>query len=623
MRVDGAHQRPGWPSRVVKHIRHNLPLALLDVAIVFGAYLGPLVLRFEGAVPSEYWRQFLIFAPVAMALHLLVNALFGLYGEMWRYASLPEARRVVVAGVTAGGFIVAINTLATEGLRPVPQSVAILGAVISLIGFGAIRFQSRLFAFRRRQVVDDRRDVIVFGAGNAGAMIIKDLMENPSLGMHPVVIVDDDPRKRGRTLHEVPIMGTRVDIPELADRLHVQQVLLAIPSATRELVQEVVSLCEEAGVTLTVLPSVSEIVGGRVTARDIRDLQIEDLLGRQQVQMDEDAVGRMLRGRRILITGAGGSIGSEIVRQVLAFDPAHVLLLDHDETHLFDLLSELPPSAPVESALADVRDRDRVPAVFRSGRPDVVFHAAAHKHVPLLETHPAEAFRTNVLGTANVAEAAVAAGATRFVLVSTDKAVCPTSVMGSSKWFAEQIVRSLQNGDASLCAVRFGNVLGSRGSVTPTFMRQIASGGPLTVTDPAMARYFMSLQEAVSLVLQAASMSQGGEVFTLEMGEPVNIMDLARRLIRLSGRVPGRDIGIEVVGPRPGEKIIEDLFDPDERPEPSGHVGIVVSRPRTPDRASLQRAIRELGLLFDEERLLAERMKELASAGFAEDLVHV
>ena len=615
--------RGSWPERVVKHIRHNVPLVLLDIAVVSCAYLLPLVLRFEGAVPDEYWARFRTFVPIVVVIHVGANALFGLYGEMWRYASVPEARRVVLAGLTAGGFIVAINTLATEGIRLVPLSVASLGAILSLIGFGAVRFQSRLFAFRRRQVADGDHRVLVVGAGNAGAMIVKDLLANPALEMHPVAIVDDDPRKRGRTVHEVPIVGSVSDIPSVAARFRVDQVLLAVPSATSDVVQQVAAHCEEASVTLTVLPSVREVVGGRVTARDIRDLRIEDLLGRQQVEMDEGAVGGMLRGRRVLITGAGGSIGSEIVRQVIAFEPERVLLLDHDETHLFDLMADLHPSAPIACALADVRDRDRVATVFRNERPDVVFHAAAHKHVPLLEAHPAEAFRTNVLGTANVAEAATASRVERFVLVSTDKAVRPVSVMGASKWFAEQIVRSLQNGGGAFCAVRFGNVLGSRGSVIPTFMRQISSGNPVTVTDPSMARYFMSIQEAVCLVLQAAAMSDGGEVFTLEMGEPVNIMQLARRLIRLSGRVPGRDVPIEVVGARPGEKLVEDLLDPDERPDSSGHEGIFVSLPRIPDRAGLQRALRELGSLSDDETLLAERMRDLAQQGFVDDMVRV
>ena len=501
--------------------------------------------------------------------------------------------------------------------------MAILGSILSLLGFGAVRFQSRLFAFRRRQAEGTRLRVLVVGAGNAGAMILKDVLENPSLGLKPVGIVDDDGRKVGRALYEVPILGTRADIPAFVARLDVDQVLLAISAATSDMIQDVAALCERAGVTLRVLPSVREIVGGRITARDIRDLRIEDLLGRQQVAMDEESVSRMLQDRRILITGAGGSIGSEIARQVLAFGPAHVSLIDHDETHLNDLLSDLGASGLISGVLADARDRDGVLEAFRSERPDVVFHAAAHKHVPLLETHPAEAFRTNILGTANVVEAAVACRTGRFVLISTDKAVRPVSVMGASKWFAEQIVRSLQNGGSILCAVRFGNVLGSRGSVTPIFLRQIASGGPVTVTDPSMTRYFMSVQESVCLVLQAAAMSRGGEVFTLEMGEPVNILDLARRLIRLSGRVPGRDIEIEMIGPRPGEKLFEDALDPTEDPQPSGHDGIMLSRPGKPDRAGLKRALRELEQLLDDREVLASRMKELASAGSVEDVVHV
>ena len=597
---------------------------LLDVAILVAAYLFTLVIRFEGKVPSSYWRSFWAFVIIAGAIHLAANHLFGLYGQMWRYASVPEARRVILAGLTAGGFVVAVDTLVViHGLRLVPISVATLGALLTLFGFGAVRFQSRLFAFRRRQVVADRIRVLILGGGDAGALILKDILGNPSLGLEPVGIVDDDPRKRGRALYEVPIVGTRADIPLLVERLDAQQVLVAIPSATSDLIQEVAASCEKAGVPIRVLPSVKEIVGGRITARDIRDLRIEDLLGRQQVEMDETAVSEMIRGRRILITGGGGSIGSEIARQVIAFGPAHVSLLDHDETHLHDLLSELESSEVSTSwILADVRDRDRTLRALRAERPDVVFHAAAHKHVPLLETQPSEAFRTNVLGTANVVEAAMATGVERFVLISTDKAVRPASVMGASKWFAEQVVRSLQNGGSLLCAVRFGNVLGSRGSVTPTFLRQIASGGPVTVTDPSMSRYFMSLQEAVCLVLQSAAMSGGGEVFTLEMGDPVNIMDLARRLIRLSGRVPGSDTEIKIIGKRAGEKLVEDLLDPDEHPELSGHLGIMVSHPRTPDRARLKRALRELELLVDNDEALAAKMKQLATTGVVDEVIY-
>lgn len=611
-RTDPGPGHAGVPGTLVRLLRRDVPLVLLDVGVVVVAYLAPLVLRFEGAIPDRYWVGFWPFAAVAALAHLGVNHLFGLYGEMWRYASVHEARRLVVSCFTAGGFLVAADVVLPR--RPLPVSVVTLGAMLSLMGFGAIRFQSRLFAFRRRSTAPGRRRLLVVGAGSGASMVLKDVLRNPALGLEPVAIVDDDPRKQGLSLHEVPVRGTSADIPALVRELRVDEVLLAIPSATSDLVRGVAARCEEAGVPLRILPSVRETVGGRVQARDIRDLRIEDLLGRRQVETDLAAVAALLRGRRVLVTGAGGSIGSEIARQVAAFEPAALVLLDRDETHLHDVQTELERSVPLEAVLADIRDQGRLLTLFDVYRPQVVFHAAAHKHLPVLERYPEEALANNVLGTANVADAALATGVERFVLVSTDKAVRPTSVMGASKWFAEQIVRSLQGSGCTFCAVRFGNVLGSRGSVIPTFLAQIARGGPVTVTDPGMARYFMTVQEAVQLVLQASALARGGEVFTLEMGDPVRILDLARNLIRLAGRVPGRDVDIVVVGPRPGEKLVEDLVDPDEEPLPSAHPAIVVSRPPTPDPAALRRALRDLealaaaGLTAE----LGERMKELA-----------
>lgn len=608
--VDGG--RTGLPDLVVEHVPRGVPLALLDLATVFLCYLAPLVLRFSGAVPPEYWSRFLRFGSVAAALHLLCNYLFGLYGQMWRYASVLEARRVVMAGATAG--LLVIGTTMWLGSAVVPLSVGILGPMFSLVAFGGIRFQSRLFAFRRRTATSARRRVLIVGAGDGGAIVIRDLFRNPGLQLDPVGLIDDDPRKRRLYLHGVEVLGPRAEIPALTQALRVDEILLAIPSATSDVIRDVATLCEEAGVPLRVLPSLREIVGGRVTAHDIRDLSIGDLLGRQQMSIDVEAVLGVVRGRRVLVTGAGGSIGSEIARQVSGFEPGGLFLLDHDETHLHDLATELGSGVPFEPILADIRDRDRLISTFMRIRPEVVFHSAAHKHVPVLETNPEEAVFTNVLGTANVADAVAASGAERLVLISTDKAVRPASVMGASKWFAEQIVRSLAGAGCVYSAVRFGNVLGSRGSVIPTFLRQVSGGGPVTVTDPAMTRYFMSIQEAVLLVLQAAALSRGGEVFTLDMGEPVNILDLARRVIRMSGRVPERDVPITFVGMRPGEKLVEDLVDPTETPLPSGHPGIVVSQPSVLDRAALRRAIRELEALALEGRSaeLATRIKEIS-----------
>jgi FlaA1/EpsC-like NDP-sugar epimerase len=639
-----APERGGW---VAERLRRDAPLAVLDLGVALGSYLLTLVLRFDGSVPTRYWSSFWRFLPLALAIHLVVNHLYGLYGPMWRYASVHEARRIVLAGVVGGVGVVSASVLVAlpvGGLRALPLSVTMFGAVLTLLGAGAVRFQSRLFTTTERPdggggSPDDAepRRVLIVGAGSAGSMILKDLLRSPSLGLEPVGLIDDDRRKVGRPLHGVRVRGTRQALPRLVAELRADIVLLAIPSATSELVRDVAGLCEQANVTLKVLPSVHETFGSRVTARDIRDLRIEDLLGRQQVETDLDAVAAMLRGRRVLVTGAGGSIGSEIARQVAGFGPASLVLLDHDETHLHDVVmsldelrDELTEATGVidlaraemrlETVLADIRDRERMFAVFVQHQPEIVFHAAAHKHVPVLEHHPAEALHTNVLGTANLADAAVANGVGHFVLISTDKAINPVSVMGISKWLAEQVVRSLQNGHSVLCAVRFGNVLGSRGSVIPTFFRQIARGGPVTVTDARMTRYFMSVQEAVQLVLQAAALSTGGEVFTLDMGEPVRILDVAERLIRLSGRIPGRDVPIVITGVRPGEKMAEDIVAPEEEQLPSGHPAIVVSRPPVPNRAVVHRALAELEYLSLEAgpAELAARMKAVAAGAIAD-----
>jgi FlaA1/EpsC-like NDP-sugar epimerase len=608
-------KKRGFSERVAARLRRDLPLVVTDAAIVAVAYLVALVLRFDGAVPSPYWEHFWRLLPGATLLYLCVAQGFGLYGQMWRYASVQEARRVVMAGGAAGILIVVVGEVFRNGTRPLPLSVIILGATLAPIGFGAIRFRSRIFAVRRPTGAEKRSRVLVVGAGESGAMIIRDIHRNRSLELDPVGVVDDDPRKVGRVLGSVPILGTRDAIPSLVAGLAVDQVLLAIPSAPAEVIRIIAGLCQQAQVTLKVVPSVREIVGGRVTAGDIRELRLEDLLGRQQVETNLESVRSILQGRRVLVTGGGGSIGAEIARQVASFEPSALILVDHDETHLHDALADLDLAAGAEAVLADIRNQDRVLGVFTRYRPEVVFHAAAHKHVPLLETHPEEALHTNVIGTANVAEAAVATAVSRFVLISTDKAIKPASVMGASKWFSEQIVRSLHGGGCTFCAVRFGNVLGSRGSVVPTFLRQIARGGPVTVTDPGMSRYFMTVQEAVQLVLQAGALSVGGEVFTLDMGEPKRILDLAEKVILLSGRVPDQDVKIAIVGQRPGEKLAEDLVESEEEQLPSEHPKVIVSRPPLPDPAVLRRALWELEAFAREGRSeeLALRMKGVTS----------
>jgi FlaA1/EpsC-like NDP-sugar epimerase len=606
----------GIPTHVVSILRRDLPLVVLDAVIVAGVYLALLVVRFDGAVPSSYWRGFRVFIVIVLSVHLLSNASFGLYGQMWQHASVQEARRLLLAGAAAFMVVVIVGVVG-DG-RVVPRLVAVVGPLLALLGFGVLRFQSRLFAFHRSEAkaAEHRNErVLLYGTGEAGAAMLRDIRRDPGLGLRVVGLIDDDPRCRGLSLHGLVVLGDGQDIPRLVERLAATQVLLAIPSADSDLIRRVAARCEEAGVQLRVLPSVREIVGGTVTARDIRDLSIEDLLGRQQVQTDLATVRALLSGRRVLVTGAGGSIGSEIARQVADFQPAQLLLVDHDETLLFDVAEDLPIDVPRRQVLLDVRDGARVAEAFAELAPDVVFHAAANKHVPILEQYPREAALTNVLGTANVVDAATAAHVPQLVFISTDKAIRPVSVMGASKRMAEEVVRGFTGNGTVACCVRFGNVVGSRGSVIPTFLHQIQRGGPVTVTDPRMTRYFMSIPEAVQLVLQAAALSEGGEIFTLDMGEPVNILDLAKKVIRLSGRVPDRDVPIVITGARPGERLNEEVRDPDEVLVPSAHPAISVTRANAADRPALRHAIGTLETLCsigDDEALASYLRTEAA-----------
>jgi len=557
-----------WAS----HLRARLLFMVLDALAVFAAYGVAEVTYFGNRPPAYYWRDFLAFAGLALVVHLGCNSALGLYGRIWRHAGIEEARQVVLAGLTALGILLILRPLwRMLHLELVPLAVVLFGCALLTMAMGGLRFHSRLFAWQRGSRRVGLR-VAVIGSRDAGAAAVRDMLRSPGAGLVPVAIFDDDGRGHGLSIMGVPVVGGIDDIPGAARRYTIQQVFLAIPNPSPVLVERALRASEAAGVSMKLLPSVKDIVAGKpqaVTIRRAREPQIEDLLGRTPVTTDLGAVRDSLTGRRVLITGAGGSIGSEIARQVAAFKPAHLVLLDHDETHLHEVA--LGITGPSEQLLVDVTDRAGLFEAFVRDRPDVVFHAAAHKHVPVLEEHPIEAARVNVLGTLNVVDAAKAAGVERFVLISTDKAVRPTSVMGASKQLAEQVVMTNGPAEAAYCAVRFGNVLGSRGSVIPTFARQIAAGGPVTVTDPRMTRFFMSVEEAVQLVLQASVLTQGEEVFMLEMGRPVRIVDLAERMIRLSGHEPGVDLPISIIGPRPGEKLHEELHDPSEDVRPTIH----------------------------------------------------
>lgn len=614
---DGTRAATEWWARLASRGARavgDVSLAVLDAVLMTGALIGMLLLRFDGSVPAETWAATRALVPFTMVLVMVSNLAYGLYGQLWRHASFFEARQLAKSGITITAAVVLIEAV----LRQVPLSVAFSAPVMATLLMGAVRFQSRLFAFRRRRLEQGLR-VVVIGAGDAGASLVGDMLRNPRAGLVPVAVLDEDETHHGKSFMGVRIWGGICDLPDVVRRTDAHLAVLAVTNASPQTVRFAAEQAEAADVGLKIVPGLVATMRGMATMRDMRDVQIEDLLGRQQVQIDLDAVESMLAGRRVLITGAGGSIGSEIARQVASFDPELVVLLDHDETHLHDIAAELDGN--VVQALVDIRNAARVAQVFDTYRPSIVFHAAAHKHVPLLEAHPAEAAATNVLGTSNVLTACAEVGVERFVFISTDKAVYPSSVMGASKRLGEQLVLSRTPIGAAYCAVRFGNVLGSRGSVVPTFLRQIEAGGPVTVTDRRMTRYFMSNTEAVQLVLQAGSMArvrtngEGGSVFMLDMGEPVVIHDLAERMIRLSGRRPGTDIEIQITGVRPGEKYEEELKTLNEHDLPTAHPSIrhVIPTEIAPDQ--LERGLDELELavLNLDDEYCERRLRSLAS----------
>jgi FlaA1/EpsC-like NDP-sugar epimerase len=554
------------------HVRARVVFTLLDVIVVVAAYGASEVAYFRDRAPAIYWQHFSLFLILALAVHLSANWVFGLYGRIWRYAGIEEARQVLLSALTSLVVLTALRPLWHYiGLERVPLRVVVVGCAFVTMAMGVLRFHSRLFAWQRGTHRVGLR-VAVIGSRDAGAEAIREMLRTPVAGFVPVAVFDDDGRGHGLSLIGVPVVGGIEDIPAAANRYTIQQVLLAIPNPAPELVERALRASEAAGVSMKILPSARDVAAGKehtAPIRQAREPRIEDLLGRTTVSTDLNTVRRSLAGQRVLITGAGGSIGSEIARQVAEFNPSELLLLDHDETHLHDTAVILPGTS--QQLLIDVSDRAAVLEAFLLHRPDVVFHAAAHKHVPVLESHPVAAVSVNVYGTENVVEAAAAAGTQRFVLISSDKAVRPISVMGASKRVAEEVVLDHAPAGASYSVVRFGNVLGSRGSVIPTFARQIAAGGPITVTDPRMTRFFMSVEEAVQLVLQASVLSRGGEIFMLEMGEPVRILDLAQRMIRLSGHEEGTEIPVRMIGRRPGEKLHEELHSPDEEVFPTSH----------------------------------------------------
>ncbi|WXJ81344.1 UDP-N-acetyl-alpha-D-glucosamine C6 dehydratase [Moorella humiferrea] len=575
----------------------NLVLMAVDAVAVNLALFLALWLRFDGVIKPAYINDALRIAPFATCIYIASFYFFRLYNRLWQYASINELLAIVTATLVGSMASVSLAYFRmVAGTFPMPRSIFVLWTILIIALVGLSRLSWRLFREYRFPVArNGGRAVLIVGAGDAGAMVAREYRSRSNgygSEAHLVGFVDDDPNKQGRTLFGLPVLGTREDIPRLVEELSVQEIVIAMPSVRGRVIREIVEICHGTGAALRILPGIYDLLDGTVKVDPIREVRIEDILGREPVQVDLAAMAGYLAGETVLVTGAGGSIGSELCRQVAGFGPRLLILLGHGENSIYEIHQELSRSFPdieLVQAIVDVKDEAAVDQLFRQYKPAVVFHAAAHKHVPLMEMNPAEAIKNNVLGTRVVARAADKHRSKVFVLISTDKAVNPTSIMGASKRVAEMVVQEMaRRSKTRFAAVRFGNVLGSRGSVVPLFQRQIAAGGPVTVTHPEMTRYFMTIPEAVQLVIQAGALVRGGEIFVLDMGEPVKIVDLARSMIILSGYEPGRDIEIVFTGVRPGEKLHEEILTAGEGINATSHERIFIARPEEFDAARLE-----------------------------------
>ena len=591
-------------------------LVIADAVLVNLSLCLALLIKFDTAISQQYIDYFLSNALAITVAQIAIFYVFGLYRSLWEYASIEEMMQIIMGTLAAEGLGLIVGLLTR---RVYPVSIYIVTWICLVMLIGGIRISYR---YIRRVRMHMQRNhckpsrVMIVGAGSAGSMLIKEFKNHIDMNLVPVVVVDDDKTKHGTSINNVPVVSGREKIRELAKQYKIDEIIVAIPSASKKEIAELLRISKDTKCRLKTLPNMMEVIDGEVTVKQLRDVSIEDLLGRDEISLNMDEISGYLKDEVVLVTGGGGSIGSELCRQIAKFGPKKLIIFDIYENNAYDLQNELvytyKDKLDLEVLIGSCRDRERLREVFDRYRPGVVFHAAAHKHVPLMEGNPAEAIKNNVFGTLNTCRRAIDFGSKKFILVSTDKAVNPTNIMGASKRLAEIIVQSMNRmSDTKFAAVRFGNVLGSNGSVIPLFKKQIIQGGPVTVTHPDIIRYFMTIPEASQLVIQAGALADGGEVFVLDMGEPVRIADLARDLISLSGLEPDVDIKIEYSGLRPGEKLYEELLMAEEGLEKTAHSKIFIGKQQDMSFQEVIMCIKSLENSMESDEMLRETMAKL------------
>jgi FlaA1/EpsC-like NDP-sugar epimerase len=605
-------------------ISNRTKVILYDLVAISLAWAVSLFARFNFELPPQnYLAAAITAAPVVLIVQGVISRYFGLYKGLWRFASLPDLWNIIRAAAL-GSVSIALVLFVINRLEDIPRSLLILYPFFLIFLLGGPRLAFRLWkdhSLSLRNISGGQR-VIVIGAGTGGEMIVRDMLRDGSY--IPVGLVDDDPALLKARIHGIPVLGPVKHLPSIARRYDVDSLIIAVPSASNMEMQHIVDMCEQTERPFRTLPPIQDIVSGKVGLQEIREVSIDDLLGRDKVELDWQSIQAAIVGKAVLVTGGGGSIGSELCRQLARLGAAKVIVFDHSEFNLYQIDQELREKFPhlaLHCVIGDVCDRAAVNQLFTAFSPRLVFHAAAYKHVPILETQAREAVRNNVIGTYEVANAAERYGCENVVLISTDKAVKPSSIMGATKRLAELLCESKnQSSQTRYITVRFGNVLGSAGSVVPLFRRQIREGGPVTVTHPDATRYFMTIPEACQLILQASAIGEGGEIFVLEMGQSINITYLAEQMIRLSGREPGTDVPIVFTGLRPGEKLHEELFHADEDLSPTSHDKLMLAGHSKTDRKRIQALFEKLqhaSEIFDEDvirRLLIEAVPELTNA---------